>query len=64
MRKAQQSALQRYMARRGAPPAPAPDRRPFTHWRWVRLAVLTVLLASTYALVGRPRIAEPVKLTY
>lgn len=64
MRKASQSALQRYMVRRGAPPAPAPGRRPFTHWRWIRLSVLAALLATTYMLIGRPQVAEPVKLTY
>lgn len=51
------------MARRGGAPL-TPRRRPFAHWRWVRLSALSLLLALTWALAGRQRTAEPVKLTY
>lgn len=63
MRRPRQTALQRYMARRGAAPA-APTRRAFRHWRWVRLGALATALAVVWLVVGRPREAAPVKLTY
>lgn len=63
MARTKQSALQRYMARRGATPPPA-ERRRFAHWRWVRLATLALALAGIWAQWGRPREAVPVKLTY
>ena len=58
-----QSALARYMARRGAAPVVAARPR-FAHWRWVRLSVLALAAAATWALVGRPREEVPVNLTY
>lgn len=63
MPRPRQTALQRYMARRGAEPAP-PSRGRFRHWRWVRLGALASVLAVVWLAVGRPREAMPVKLTY
>ena len=40
------------------------DRPRFAHWRWVRLSVLALAAAATWALVGRPREEVPVNLTY
>ncbi|MBK7672280.1 MAG: hypothetical protein IPJ24_13005 [bacterium] len=63
MRRNSQSALARYMTRRGAAPVAAARPR-FAHWRWVRLSVLALAAAATWALVGRPREVVPVNLTY
>lgn len=58
-----QTALQRYMARRGAPSV-QPTRGGFRHWRWVRLGALAAALATVWLTIGRPREPLPVKLAY
>jgi len=63
MPRPRQTALQRYVARRGGAPA-TPARAGFRHWRWIRLGALAATLALTWLTVGRSREATPVKLTY
>ncbi len=68
MRRASQSALQRYKTRRGATVGPESGRGRPARPRWGRVlalsGILTVAWAAVLLVVARPREAAPVDLTY